>query len=326
VRQQQKEDLARRFPWVDRVKAAADRYPRQEVHLVGVSGGVDSRVLLHLLPMIGFHRLVVCHLNHNLRGAESLEDSKFVCRLSHRLGLPFYNETLTELPGTGSLEGAAREARLQFFGRAAASFSISSVFLAHHADDQVETFLFNLFRGSGSLDNAAIKAESLVTVGGRQLLLRRPLLEIWKHEICEFAAAFHLKFREDSTNVSRQMARNRIRHDLIPEIETVMGRPIKAALLRTIEIAAKEGDFLRSHVPEIENQAELSTRELQKLPIAIQRRTIQRWLRHKEIKDYGFDEIEAVRSLLTPSKIAKVNLPRGAFCRRRAGRLFVQFP
>ena len=325
MRRQQKEDLAGRFPWVNRVKAAAESYPRHELHLVGVSGGVDSRVLLYLLPKIGFDRLVVCHLNHNLRGSESLEDSKFVSRLSHRLGLPFYTETLPEL-GTGSLEGAAREARLQFFGRAAASFSTSSVFLAHQADDQVETFLFNLFRGSGSLDNATIKTESPVTAGTRQLLLRRPLLQVWKHEIHEFAATFHLRFREDSTNISRQMTRNRIRHDLIPEIEAIMGRPVKAALLRTIEIAAKEEDFLRSHVPEIEGQAELSTRELLKLPLAIQRRVIQRWLRHKDIKDYGFEEVEAVRSLLTRSNIAKVNLPRGAFCRRRAGRLFVQFP
>ena len=155
-------------PGLISVEAATACYPREELHLVGVSGGVDSRVLLHLLPMVGFRRLVVCHLNHNLRGAESLEDSKFVYRLSHRLRLPLYAETLAELPRTGSLEGAAREARLQFFARAAANFSTSSVFLAHHADDQVETFLFNLFRGSGSLDNAAIKTESLVTVGTRR--------------------------------------------------------------------------------------------------------------------------------------------------------------
>src|ERR1700722_1163289 len=75
---------AERFPWVDRVKAATLSYPKEERHLVGVSGGVDSRVLLHILPMIGFRNLVICHLNHNLRGAESLEDSKFVYRLARR--------------------------------------------------------------------------------------------------------------------------------------------------------------------------------------------------------------------------------------------------
>src|SRR3984957_14042045 len=246
-----------RSPWVARVVAATLSYPRQERHLIGVSGGVDSRVLLHILPMIGFRNLVVCHLNHNLRGTESLEDSKFVYRLTRRLGLPLHLDTLAELPGTGSLEAEARGARLRFFAQAAERFSTSSLFLAHHGDDQVETFLFNLFRGSGSLDNAAIKTESRVAVGTRQLLLRHPLLQVWKDEIREFAAAFRLKFREDSTNLSRRMARNRIRHDLIPRIERLMGRPIKPALLRTIEIAAKEGDFVRSHIPVMQSAPEL---------------------------------------------------------------------
>jgi tRNA(Ile)-lysidine synthase len=315
-----------RFRWMDRVKAATLNYPREERHLVGVSGGVDSRVLLHILPMLGFRNLVVCHLNHNLRGPESLEDSKFVHRLTRRLSFPLHIQTLTALPGTGSLEASAREARLQFFAGAAEKFSTSSLFVAHHADDQVETFLFNLFRGTGSLENAAIKAESQVTIGTRNLLIRRPLLKVWKDEIYEFAAAFRLKFREDSTNLSRQMVRNRLRHDLIPEIEKVIGRPVKRALLRTIELAADEGEFLRSLVPEMDGQAELDAREVRKFPVALQRRTIHGWLRSQNINDCGFDEIEAVRSLLHRLEIAKINLPRGVFCRRRAGRLFLQSP
>jgi tRNA(Ile)-lysidine synthase len=311
---------------VDQVKAATVNYPKQERHLVGVSGGVDSRVLLHILSMIGFSNLVVCHLNHNLRGAESLEDSRFVHRLAHRLRLPFYSETLAVLPDTGSLEAAAREARFQFFARAALHFSTSSLFLAHHADDQVETFLFNLFRGAGSLENAAIKAESQFTAGCRKLLIRHPLLQVWKHEIYAFAEACRLKFREDSSNLSRQMVRNRIRHDLIPEIEKRMGRPVKRALLRTIELSAEEGEFLKSLVPEMQSRAELDARELRNLSVAIQRRTIHAWLRHQKVQSCGFDEIEAVRSLLNHSGIAKINLPKGVFCRRRAGRLFLQFP
>lgn len=311
---------------MDRVKAATINYPSQERCLVGVSGGVDSRVLLHILPMIGFPDLVVCHLNHHLRGAESLEDSRFVHRLARRLQLPLYTETLVALPETGSLEAAAREARFQFFARAAQNFSTSSLFLAHHADDQVETFLFNLFRGAGSLDNAAIKAESQFTVGSLNLLIRRPLLQVWKHEIYEFAAACRLKFREDSSNLSRQMVRNRLRHDLIPEIEKLMGRPVKRALLRTIELSAEEGEFLKSLVPEMVSQAELDARVLRNLSVAIQRRTIRGWLRNRNVQDCGFDEIEAVRSLLNRLAIAKINLPRGVFCRRRAGRLFLQFP
>jgi tRNA(Ile)-lysidine synthase len=318
--------LASHFPWVHRVQAATASYSRQERHLVGVSGGVDSRVLLHLLPMLGFGNLVVCHLNHNLRGAESLEDSKFVRRLTRRLGLPLHMETLAGCPGPCSIETAARQARLLFYAGAAEKYSTPSLFLAHHADDQVETFLFNLFRGTGSLDNAAIKPESEIAIESRILLIRRPLLQVWKDDICKFAKRFHLKFREDSTNVSRQMTRNRLRHDLIPAIEELMGRPVKQTLLRTIELAAGESEFLQSLVPEMQNRPELDVRELRKLPVAIQRRTIYGWLRHQEIRGCGFDEIEAVRSLVDRARVAKINLPRGVFCRRRAGHLFLQFP
>jgi hypothetical protein len=118
------------------------------------------------------------------------------------------------------------------------------------------------------------------------------------------------------------MVRNRVRLDLIPEIEKLMGRQVKRALLRTIEVTADEGELLRSLVPEIGDELEI--RELRKLPVAIQRRTIHRWLRFKGIKDCGFDEIESVRSLLARLEIAKINLPGNVFCRRRAGRLFLE--
>ncbi len=311
---------------MDGVAKATASYPRQERHLVGVSGGVDSRVLLHLLPMLGFRNLVICHLNHNLRGAESLADSKFVQRLARRLGLPFHIETLAGLPGSGSIETAARQARLLFYANAAGKFSTSSLLLAHHADDQVETFLFNLFRGTGSLDNAAIKPESEIAIGSSTLQLRHPLLHVWKEDICKFAKGLHLKFRQDSTNVSRQMTRNRLRHDLIPAIEKFMERPVKQTLLRTIELAAGESELLRSLVPDTQTQPELDVRELRKLPVAIQRRMIHGWLGHQGVKGCGFDEIEAVRLLVDRTQVAKINLPRGVFCRRRAGRLFLQFP
>jgi tRNA(Ile)-lysidine synthase len=323
LKREKNRDLGIRFPWLARVKAITQTVSKEESHLVGVSGGADSRVLLHILPIVGFRNLVVCHLDHGLRGAESIEDRKFVNRLAHRLGFVCHVGTVTGLPDTGPIETAARQARLCFFAEAAERFSTKSLFLAHHADDQVETFLINLFRGTGSFDNAAIKPESRIDVGGRSLLIHRPLLEVWKDEIYGFASALRLKYREDSTNLSRQMVRNRVRHDLIPGIEKIMGRPLKRTLLRTIEIAASEGELLKSFVPETTNLPELETRELKKLPIPIQRRTIHAWLRHQGIKDYGFEDIEAIRSLLDQVAIAKVNLPRGIFCRRRSGKLFL---
>jgi tRNA(Ile)-lysidine synthase len=318
--------LATRFPWLDRVHAATRGLTIEERHLIGVSGGLDSRVLLQILYKFGFHNLVVCHLDHGLRGAESIEDSKFVRRLAQRLGLVSHIEKVTGLPGTGSIETAAREARLRFFAEAASRFSTESLFLAHHADDQVETFLINLFRGTGSFDNAAIKPESRMKVGQHCLLIRRPLLEVWKEEIYEFATTLRLKYREDSTNVSRQMVRNRVRHDLIPGIEELMGRPIKRTLLRTIELAASEGEFLKSLAAGMATTAQLETRELRKLAVPILRRTIHAWLRNHGIKDCGFDETESVRLLIDRVEVAKINLPRGVFCRRRGGRIFLEFP
>jgi tRNA(Ile)-lysidine synthase len=314
-----------RFPWVDRVRQAVAIYPKDALALIGVSGGIDSCVLLYLLTMLGFDKLIVCHLNHNLRGIESEQDSLFVAGICRKLDLPFYTETLEELPRTGSPETAARAARFDFFARAARRFGTSSLFLAHHADDQIETFLFNLFRGTGSFENAAIKAESTALIGEQKLIVLRPLLHVGKEQLREFAAAYHLESREDVTNSNREMTRNRIRHDLIPEIERLIDRPIRATLLRTIELAEKEAEFVRAHVPAFHTE-ELPVRELRQLPVAIQRRAIHGWLRSNQIEDFGFEEVEAVRSLLNSEKVAKINLPRNVFCRRRAGRVFLQFP
>jgi tRNA(Ile)-lysidine synthase len=316
---------SRRFPWIESVKNALASYPKDALALIGVSGGIDSCVLLHLLRMVGFDKLIVCHLNHNLRGIESERDLDFVAGICRKLDLPFYAETLKELGHTGSPETAARIARFEFFARAAAKFGTASLFLAHHADDQIETFLFNLFRGTGSFENAIIKAESITVIGEQRLILIRPLLHVWKEQLREFASAYHIECREDHTNSDRQMTRNRIRNELIPEIERIVDRPVKAALLRTIEVAEKEGEFVRSHVPQLHIAKELSVRELVQLPVAIQRRVIHGWLLFNQIADFGFAEVEAVRSLLKYERIAKINLPRNVFCRRHAGRLFLQF-
>ena len=318
--------LKNSFPWDESVKNALAPYPKGAPALIGVSGGIDSCVLLHLLRMVGFDKLIVCHLNHNLRGIESEHDLDFVASICRKLDLPFYAETLKKLNHTGSPETAARIARFEFFARAAAKFGTVSLFLAHHADDQIETFLFNLFRGTGPFENAIIKPETVTVIGEQRLMLIRPLLHVWKEQLREFASAFHIESREDPTNSDRQMTRNRIRNELIPEIERIVGRPVKTALLRTIEVAEQEGEYVRSHVPQLHRANELSVRELMELPVAIQRRVIHAWLLFNQISNFGFAEVEAVRSLLKCERVAKINLSRNVFCRRRSGRLFLQFP
>lgn len=311
--------------WLKAVSNVLMPFPRDDRYLVGVSGGVDSRVLLHVLLQLGFKDLVVCHLDHNLRGTESQADAAFVRRFSERSGLTFYTQRVTEWPDDISVEAAGREARWQLFAAASETYSANGVFLAHHADDQVETFLFNLFRGTASYSNAGMKFLTTIEIATRKLSLIRPLLSVWKSELLEFAQVNHLKFREDSSNASRVYSRNRVRHELIPKIEAVFQRPVRKSVLRICAITQDEEDFIQSHVPDIWLEKELLVKALRALPPALQRRVVYRWLVRHEIPDVGFNDVEAIRSLLTQARPAKINLPGAAFCRRKSGKLFLQF-
>src|ERR1700745_681286 len=125
------------FPWMNSVREALAAYPRDHSYLIGVSGGLDSRVLLELLLQFGFSKLVVCHVNHDLRGSASREDAEFVERLAKRMKLPYFSKTVKAWPKNRSIEAAARQARHRLFTEAAQEFKTDRIFLAHHADDLV---------------------------------------------------------------------------------------------------------------------------------------------------------------------------------------------
>jgi tRNA(Ile)-lysidine synthase len=306
------------------VRETLASYPRDQTYLIGVSGGVDSRALLELLRQFGFSKLVVCHLNHNLRGSASREDAEFVERLAKRLKLPCFSKTIKAWPKNRSMETAARQARHCLFAEAAREFKTNRVFLAHHADDLVETFLFNILRGTGSLANAVIELETALQVDEQSLSIVRPLLNVWKVELRDFAKRNRLRFREDATNAEPRYTRNRIRNLLIPEIENILGRPVKRNLFRLSQVAREEEKLLEEVTPKIWEREAISVREVGALPVALQRRVIYRWLNWLEIPDLGFEEIEAVRALVEHEKPAKTNLPQDHFCRRKEGRLFVE--
>jgi tRNA(Ile)-lysidine synthase len=312
------------FPWITTVQRALAAYPREQTYLVGVSGGLDSRVLLELLLQSGFSELVVCHLNHNLRAPASREDAEFVERLAKKLQLPQFSKTIEAWPKKRSIETAARLARHRFFAEAAKQFQTDRIFLAHHADDQVETFLFNILRGTGSLGNAVIEPEITLTVDNQSLSVLRPLLSVWKVELQEFAKRNRLRFCRDATNSESLYTRNRIRNLLIPEIENILDRPVKRNLLRLSQIAREEEKLLEAITPNICERDSLLVREIHALPAALQRRVIHRWLNQMEVPDVGFEEVEAVRGLIEHERPAKTNLPQDHFCRRKEGRLFLE--
>jgi tRNA(Ile)-lysidine synthase len=301
--------------------------------LLGLSGGRDSVVLLHLMLAAGRRDLVLCHLNHRLRGEESDEDERFVSALAekHRLTCEIARVDVKALAERKklSIETAAREARHAFFRRMARKHGTNQVLLAHHAEDQAETILGNVLRGCG-LDGLA--AMRLITEMGDELCLLRPLLRVRRSEIDAFVQSQGLAFREDSSNASAEHRRNRLRHEALPLLSEIAGRDVVPILNRLGAIAERDEVFLQDEAEDWfdacvvgDSLTQLDT--LHELDTAILSRVIGYWLReHLKLPGIGFSEIDSVRWLLTPGDISKVNLPGGCFARRKAGKLWVQMP
>ena len=306
------------------------QFPPDRSCLIGVSGGRDSVALLHQLVDLGYRRLIVCHLDHRLRGRASQADAEFVERLAARLRCQFeIDQTdVGELARASkqSVETAGRTARYEFFARVARRRRCKTIFLGHHADDLVETFLMNLFRGAGPTGFGGMRETSSRRVSGTALQIVRPLLGVWREEIDSYVKARQLKYRDDLTNESLGPVRNRVRRRLIPYIEKQMGRKVRSTLWRAALIAADEAEWIEGLVDSKQFEAEqLDTTVLRAQPRALQRRTIQRWLQAQGIAELDFDLIERVRGLLDPdATTAKTNLPRDRHVRRRAGKIFLE--
>ncbi|MGI9087895.1 MAG: tRNA lysidine(34) synthetase TilS [Chthoniobacterales bacterium] len=297
-------------------------FPNDARYLIGVSGGRDSVALLHWLQALGYRKLIVCHLEHGLRGRAGRADASFVERLAKRAQLPLVAKRVEVKARAAaekcSVETAARRARLEFFAQVSRRRRCSTIFLAHHADDLVETFLFNLFRGSGTGGLRGIRAISTQEIAGHELTIVRPLLGVWREEIDRYVKTHALKFREDASNRELGATRNRLRHRIIPFLEREFGRKLRQSLWRAAEIAAEEHAVLEAMVP-----ADL--RDARALPIALQRRTVHHWLGKNAVSEISFELIESVRALLdSNSRIAKVNLPGNRHARRRAGKFFIE--
>ena len=296
--------------------------------LIGVSGGRDSVALLHWLLAHGYRKLIVCHLDHKLRGKASRSDAAYVRRLSRRnkLEVEIESADVKALAARSkqSIETAGRTARYEFFARVARRRRCRTLFLAHHADDLVETFLLNLFRGAGPVGFGSMREVTSRKIAGVELQIVRPLLGVWREEIDAYLKEHHLEFREDSTNATLEPARNRMRRRIIPYIEKQLGRKVRAALWRAAVIAADEAEWLSSLGDQPEGH-ELAVKTLRAQPRALQRRIIQQWLQSRGVPDLDFETIERVRALLDPKpKSAKTNLPRDRHVRRRAGKIFLE--
>jgi tRNA(Ile)-lysidine synthase len=314
--------------WIQTKTNLFRTFPVDGRYLIGVSGGRDSVTLLHWLLHLGYRNLVVCHLNHQLRGRSSHADARFVeglarkCRLDFKLGAA--NVRAVAKKKKMSIETAAREERYSFFAKTARRRNCRVIFLAHHGDDTVETFLINLFRGTGNTGFAAIREISTRSIGGVDLTIVRPLLGVWRKEIENYVRRNRLTFREDASNKTLNPLRNRIRRRIIPYLEKALGRNIRPTIWRAAAIAAEEEDWIDHQLVE-SSEAKLSVTNLRALPVALQRRAILKWLRTQKVSEVGFDVVERVRSLIDPTlQVAKVNLAQDRHARRRSGKIFIE--
>jgi tRNA(Ile)-lysidine synthase len=275
--------------------------------LVAVSGGLDSTVLLHILhklALINGWRLSVAHLNHCLRGRSSDADERLVRSVCEKFALPLFVERADVRQVAKqqklSIEMAARKARHEFLARVATKKKISTIALAHHADDQVELFFIRLLRGSGGEGLAGMKWRNAFP-GVKGIEFVRPLLSESKSALREYAAMEKIKFREDATNASLDILRNRIRHELLPRLRRNYQPALNKVVLRLMEIVGEEADLARLVAQDWLRKAEDSgaIQSFSKLPVAVQRQCLRIQLLAEGISP-DFDLVEKLR--LRPDK------------------------
>jgi len=309
--------------------------------LVGVSGGSDSLCLLHVLKRLRPKfkwSLHVAHLNHCLRGTEADEDMIFVALLAMNWGLPCTIEAVDVATVAQqrrlSLEEAARQVRYGFFAQVARQIGATAVAVGHHADDQSETVLMHLLRGTGLAGLRgmlpAVDLESVRVIGEdvsssaptSRLRLVRPLLPVSRAEIERYCQAHKLSPRFDYSNLDMSYFRNRLRHQLLPMLETYNPN-IRALLHQTAAVVAADYELLSSMRDEVWAQ---QVREKSKtaisfdlmgwraLPLALQRATLRQaaYRLRPRLRNLDFAHIQqAVEVATTGPTGAQAILPQG---------------
>ncbi len=309
------------IPWLARASRGARL-------LVGVSGGADSVALLHLLVDAGFRNLVVCHLDHRLRGRESTGDARFVRTLAGKLGLPCETGRIDVRARmkerSESMETAARNARHDFFAECAVKYRCRRILLAHHADDQAETVLWNLLRGSHGLKG--MREEQGITVAGKRLDFIRPLLGVRHSALVIWLESHGRKWREDASNKEPVAVRNRLRNEVFPLLSEISGRDAVEAFIRGAADSFEREEIEARALEQanvLDPQGRLHIPALRQLPPVLQRSALRRFLVDHDVPSIDRALLERAVAMMDTANPAVVNLPGGRRLRRREGRLWM---
>lgn len=283
--------------------------------VVACSGGADSLGLLVLAHAAGLEPIAV-HVDHGLR-ADSADDAQAVAHAASRLGVPWQTVRVHVEPG-GNLEARARDARYRALAEASEHAGASAILVAHTADDQAETVLINVMRGSGTA--------GLAGMARRQGNVVRPLLHLRRADVRAVVERAGLPIAEDPTNADRRWQRAWIRHDVLPMLELGAKRDLVPILVRQAEIFRAESDLLDGLGDELieravdpEQEEALVARVVADAPLPIARRAIRRWLGPPPP---SADEVERVLAVVR-CECVRTQLAGGTTVQRSNGRISV---
>jgi len=295
--------------------------------VLGVSGGPDSVCLLDTMSKIAPKadlELIIAHVNYGLRGKDSDRDEEFVRKLGEEKGIKVevlrdpiplkgshpFGSTLASRRGTTALdqnghkrsdlhpsENELREIRYDFFEKIRKENEFDSIAVAHNMDDQAETFLMRIIRGSGLQGLSGMKYKTGEII--------RPLLNISRKEILEHLKSQNQDYRTDRTNTTDIFFRNKVRNKLIPFIEKNFNPKIKETVFDATTSIAEDYSFLEEYVGELaRNQKEISVKKLLALHPAIQRRLLLHYIKEKkaDLKDIEASHIDEILKALKSTK------------------------
>lgn len=280
--------------------------------VLAVSGGADSMALLTALRHDRANsRVHVAHLNHGLRGAESDADAAFVATACDAAGVPCTIDT-ADFTAAAAMEERARRERYAFLERVAQATGARCVATAHHADDQAETVLHHVIRGSGLRGAAGMKPARPIR-RGCDILLVRPMLDMTREQIRDYLRQRGVLHREDSSNHRTDRTRNRIRHRVLPMLEAELNPNARRALARLASVARWTNDFLddaakRAMSPALvesqPGQIVLNTTVLAEEPPIVRIAVAMRALRRLGVGEQRlrFEHLRAVAELMTTER------------------------
>ena len=282
--------------------------------VVGVSGGPDSLVLLHLLSRISkrLPHVHVAHLDHGLR-PDSASDAQFVAGIAHNWNIPISirHREIAKIASNRkiSLEEAGRQERYAFLAEVAINEHINLILVGHNADDQVETVLMHLLRGAGlsglggmrPLTPIAAMCLPTVTTLPSELQIGRPLLAVTRPEIESYCHTHELQPRRDASNTDNTFLRNRLRHEILPLLESVNPN-LRTTFRRMAAVIGEENRVVQQAtsvawrqvvVSQDENQVLLHRREFAQLLPGLQRRLLRRAIMQlrPNLRDIGFEQV-----------------------------------